>query len=110
MVIDIKKYGKKTIQCVLLFVFLKYFYQCPIKFFTGFDCPGCGLTRAFSSVLILDFQSAFDYHPLFWLIGIEVVYVLFGEAIQMNKRIELYIGIITIVLLIVVWIYRKYKI
>lgn len=37
---------------------------CPIKWATGVSCPGCGMTRAFVSVLRLDFAAAFYYHPL----------------------------------------------
>lgn len=40
---------------------------CPIKFVTGISCMGCGMTRAWLSVLHLDFKSAFYYHPAFWL-------------------------------------------
>lgn len=38
---------------------------CPIKFFTGISCAGCGMTRAWISALRLDFCGAFMYHPLF---------------------------------------------
>ncbi len=40
---------------------------CPIKFFTGISCAGCGMSRAWLAVLRLDFASAFAFHPLFWL-------------------------------------------
>ena len=40
---------------------------CPIKFFTGVSCPGCGMTRAWEAVLHLDFAQAFAFHPLFLL-------------------------------------------
>lgn len=46
---------------------------CPIKFHTGVSCLGCGMTRAWISVLRLRFGDAFSYHPLWpvpliWLI------------------------------------------
>ena len=40
---------------------------CPIKFVTGISCLGCGMTRAWLSLLRLDVASAFQYHPLFAL-------------------------------------------
>lgn len=40
---------------------------CPIKFVTGVSCPGCGMTRAWLSLLRLDLGAAWGYHPLFWL-------------------------------------------
>ncbi len=46
---------------------------CPIKFHTGVSCLGCGMTRAWISVLRLRFGEAFSFHPLWplpliWLI------------------------------------------
>lgn len=42
---------------------------CPIKFFTGVSCAGCGMSRAWRAALGLDFAAAFAYHPL-WLLPI----------------------------------------
>lgn len=41
---------------------------CPIKWFTGISCPGCGMTRAFRCALRLDFPAAFGFHPLFFTV------------------------------------------
>ncbi len=41
--------------------------SCPILFLTGVSCAGCGMSRALLAMLRLDFQTAFYYHPLFWL-------------------------------------------
>ena len=42
---------------------------CPIKFITGISCPGCGMTRAWLSLLLRgDLEAAFHYHPLFWIL------------------------------------------
>lgn len=40
---------------------------CPIRFLTGISCAGCGMSRAWLSLLRLDLAGAFYYHPLFWL-------------------------------------------
>lgn len=40
---------------------------CPIKFVTGISCIGCGMTRAWLSVLHFNFKDAFYYHPAFWI-------------------------------------------
>ena len=40
---------------------------CPIRFLTGISCAGCGMSRAWLSLLRLDFAGAFRFHPLFWL-------------------------------------------
>ncbi len=37
---------------------------CPIRTITGFQCPGCGITRMCVSLFKLDFRSAFNFHPV----------------------------------------------
>ena len=37
---------------------------CPVAFFTGFPCPGCGLSRAGVSLLQGDLPAAFAASPL----------------------------------------------
>ena len=36
--------------------------------YTGCPCPSCGMTRAFESLLKLEWAEAFRYHPLFLLV------------------------------------------
>lgn len=66
------KLSKKDIEehlkliCVFLFIFLIYMFTgCPIRLLTGVSCAGCGMSRAYFSLLHLDFCGAFHYHPLF---------------------------------------------
>ncbi len=40
---------------------------CPILYLTGISCAGCGMSRAWLSLLRGDIAGAFAYHPLFWL-------------------------------------------
>lgn len=40
---------------------------CPIRFLTGLSCAGCGMSRAWLSVLHGDWAAAYAYHPLFLL-------------------------------------------
>jgi hypothetical protein len=37
---------------------------CPFALFTGMACPGCGMTRAASSLIRGDLTTALGYHPL----------------------------------------------
>lgn len=93
----------------IIIAFLFAFYHCPFKVLTGLDCPGCGLTRAFRAALHFDFVAAFQYHPLFWLLGAEAIYYLFFKSIlhkQFSNKVELTIACITIVLLLAVWLYK----
>lgn len=49
---------------------------CPMVIFTGFPCPGCGMTRAAGYFLTGHLQQSMQYHPIvpFWiLLGIYFV-------------------------------------
>jgi hypothetical protein len=50
---------------------------CPFRFLFGIPCPGCGMTRAILSGLRLDFNSAFYYHPLWFLMPIAALALLY---------------------------------
>lgn len=63
---------KRDIQAVfgiaLLYMLLEIVgITCPILFITGVSCAGCGMSRAWLSLLRLDVAAALSYHPLFWL-------------------------------------------
>ena len=60
------------------------FIGCPIKFFIGIPCPGCGMTRAVVSALRLDFASAFRFHPLFPIAPLFIAYI-FAEDMLPSK-------------------------
>ena len=40
---------------------------CPILYLTGISCAGCGMSRAWLSLLGGNLAGAIAYHPLFWL-------------------------------------------
>lgn len=42
---------------------------CGFKAVFGVPCPGCGMTRALSALLIGDLSAAFRYHPLVYVLG-----------------------------------------
>lgn len=57
------------------FVFKNYnpedsalFPQCPSKYVTGYDCPGCGSQRAMHAALNGNFKKAFVYNPLLFFL------------------------------------------
>jgi hypothetical protein len=57
-----------TIFLLILVNLFEFRYRCIFKMTTGIPCPTCGMTRAYLSLLRLDLQSAFYYHPLFWVV------------------------------------------
>lgn len=107
------KIDKKEIEehlkliCIFLVIFLVYilFTGCPIKLFTGVSCAGCGMSRAYFSLLHLNFRDAFYFHPLFPCPVIFIaVYIMtkFGFPQKAAKAIY---GVM-IFLFIAVYIYR----
>lgn len=65
----IKNYLPFTVGIVLLyFLFTITKIGCPIKYITGIPCLGCGMTRATLSILKLDFDMAFYYHPMIFVL------------------------------------------
>lgn len=62
--------------------------SCLIKKVTGIVCPGCGMTRAYISLLHFDFAKAFEYHKMFWSVPVIYVYFLFDGRIFKNKNID----------------------
>ncbi len=48
---------------------------CLFHKFTGWDCPGCGLTRAVFSFFAGDWTLSFYFHPLGPLVGLFICYL-----------------------------------
>lgn len=86
---------KETIQIIIyIFVYALLMHVlnigCPIKWFTGISCAGCGMTRAFLSLLKGDIKNAFLYHPLFFLMPIIfVLYIFRDKFVDKTKKILL---------------------
>jgi hypothetical protein len=57
-----------TAGAVYLFIFEPgksgFFPACPFRILTGFNCPGCGTTRALHQLLHGHFDTAFTLNPL----------------------------------------------
>ncbi|HIU50223.1 MAG TPA: DUF2752 domain-containing protein [Candidatus Limousia pullorum] len=62
---------------------------CPVHYFTGFKCPGCGVSRMFISLMKLDFKSAFEANRLL-LVNLPVIasllFVYFFRYIKTGSR------------------------
>lgn len=90
---------KLYLPLILIIVTYTVFYMagigCPIKFLTGISCAGCGMTRAYLSILRLDFASAFHYHPLWPLAPFLLALVIFHNRIAPRLRNTLFVLFIT---------------
>ncbi len=68
-------------------VLLFYFFKIPCLFqaFLHIPCPGCGMTRAYISLLHLDFRQAFMWNPMFWSIPVLLIFYFFdGKIFKSN--------------------------
>lgn len=89
----------------LLYIAAAYIFDlpCPIKYFTGISCMGCGMTRACISALRFDFYSAFYYHPL-WIVLPFAVLLMF--MFRNRKKPYNVISAVCLFLLFAVYVYR----
>lgn len=69
---------------------------CVWKYLFGITCPGCGMTRAYISLLKGDISAAFGYHFMFWSVPILLIYVFFGEKLLSKTFHKILLGIIAI--------------
>lgn len=87
---------------------IMYQKLCFFRNITGLPCPGCGMTRAYISLISLDIKKSFYYHPLFILpIIITSIIVLKNKSAFFNKLYKNeYLWICMIMLVILVYIFR----
>lgn len=62
-----------------------FFPPCPLLRFTGFACPGCGLTRGFHALLHGDVLTALDFNALIPLVLLFFGYI-FASLISVAWR------------------------
>lgn len=54
---------------------IKLIPPCTVRSYLGIICPTCGVTRCVSNILSFDFEMAFNYHPMFFIIVIYLALV-----------------------------------
>lgn len=59
---------------------------CPFHLVTGLNCPGCGVSRMFISLLQLDFKSAFKYNAALTVTLPLILYLLISLIIKYIRR------------------------
>lgn len=83
---------------------------CPTRRFLGVSCPGCGMTRACLSLLQLDFQAAFAYHPLVFMLVPALLYFVFREVlpVTLSRKAETVLLGAFLLALVLVYGYRMF--
>lgn len=79
---------------------------CPVKFFTGVPCPGCGMTRAVGAVLRLRFAEALRCHPLVVVLPFALVVALAKKGPLADARVRKVLAIAAGVLFLAVYLVR----
>lgn len=88
---------------------------CPVHYFTGFKCPGCGVSRMFISLMKLDFKGAFEANRLLFLtlpVISALLIVYFVRFIRTGSRklskIEDIIYIVLVILFLLFGVVRNF--
>ncbi len=79
---------------------------CPVKAILGVPCPFCGMTRAYLSLIRLDFSVAFEYNPAFPVFALICLTGILAAADKKRTKIWLTAFFLLIALLIAVWLIR----
>lgn len=61
---------------------------CPFALCTGTACPGCGMTRAASSLLRGDVAGALTLHPLVPLVGLQLAAGWVWFVLRRRERVQ----------------------
>ncbi len=77
---------------------------CPILFLTGISCAGCGMSRAWISLLQGNFPAAVFYHPLFWIPPLAVLIWLLQDCLP--RRLVVFLMWAACVLFLAVYAFR----
>ena len=72
----------KTVTAGVFYLFLVRITHlsipCPVRALTGFQCPGCGITRYFAALSRLDFETAYQANPfIFMMMPFAAFYYLY---------------------------------
>lgn len=104
----LKKLTEKIpLPLMVTFALITPFYLtlgCPIQFFTGISCLGCGMSRAALALLKCDFSLAFEMHPMIFLMPLTAVVIFFGK--KLPKKLTVAFFAVISVLMIITYIYR----
>ncbi|MBQ6718351.1 MAG: DUF2752 domain-containing protein [Clostridia bacterium] len=104
----IKELKNKLMLTAVYIVFLLIFWglklPCIYKHFLGIECLGCGMSRAYFSVLKFDFAAAFNYHPMFWSVPIAYIFFLFDGKVFGKKCLDYAVLILITLGFLINWI------
>lgn len=81
---------------ILLIILISYFFinkytgigiPCLFYKLTGYQCPGCGITRCLFSIIQFKFKDAFYYNPLLFIyLPFIVAYFLYNDYLYIKNK------------------------
>ena len=105
---------KADIVCYRVGVFIYVIYTvvtrlifgatCPMVLITGLPCPGCGMTRAAVSFILLRFVAAWNYNPCIYLWLLLAIWFCFFRYL-LGKKVPAVIPITIVVAIITISVY-----
>ncbi len=97
-----------TTLAAAIVILIMYVFDLSCPFLSLFDipCPGCGMTRAYISLLNLNVKGAFSFHPMFWSVPILFAFYLFDGKIFRPKWVNALISTAIYAGFFVLWIFR----
>ena len=96
----------KMLLAIFVITGLYLYFGCPIRYFTGIACPGCGMTRAVFSIVTFHFAEAIHYHPLVVTLPFICFFWFFQKRFPSGTRWRIYLIISASILFITVYLYR----
>ncbi len=108
---DLKKYFPLIISIITACIINQLIFHkiCPIAIFTGFPCPGCGITRAFYFLITMQWHKALTMNPCIFIWIILLIILFINRYILVKKLTSKTINtllIITGIISILIYIIR----
>ena len=108
---DLKEYGMAFVLLAGYTVFMNLVFHafCPLVIFSGFPCPGCGVTRAMACFVTGRWEQAWLFNPVVFPVAATAVYFVFRRYMA-GKRVRGILGLaaVYVVLLVLVYVVRMY--
>ena len=79
---------------------------CLLKAILDVPCPVCGMTRAYLSLLRLDFEAAMRYNPAFLVFPIICLFGILAATDKKRTKLWFIAFLSAVALLIIIWIIR----
>ncbi len=106
----IKRFLLLILGILIIILLFNYNIGIPCIFFevTHLYCPGCGITRALKSLIVLDFYQAFRYNILVTLLTPFLILYLLNLCVFKSKyKIPQFIWYLILVVTILFWVLRN---